>query len=656
MPIAAIGGGEGSLPALAAFFEAMPADTGMTFVVLQHTSAEGDLAEYLRRHTTMSVATTTESTTLRPNYIFAVPSDKSVVIDDGTLKLSERDRPEEQAAPIDLLFRTLATIHGPESAGIVLSGAGSDGSMGLERVKEMGGLTLAQDPMEAEVGAMPRNAVATGMVDVVLPAAELPAKLIDYWRRATQAQLPATTPLDVEPDEAVLREIFALMRMQTGHDFSQYKRSTILRRIGRRMQVTNADTLGTYLTLLRSSVEETRALLRDFLISVTNFFRDREAWGALEEVIPRLFAGKQAGDQVRVWVTGCATGEEAYSVAILLHERAALLDEPPAIQVFATDIDDDAILAARQGIYPETIAVDVEPARLRRYFVAEAGHFRIKQEIRDLVLFAPHNLLRDPPFSRLDLVTCRNVLIYLNRGVQEQILRLFHFALRSDGYLLLGSSESTDGVPDLFAPVDRGNRLFQRRPVLNIAPFLTTDLPLPPLQQSTRHRPSVTDQEARPSIAALHQRLILDHAAPSILVNASNEIIHVTAGAGRFLQFSEGEPSQNLFDLALPDLRMELRTALFAASQNGGQVVTRHFPLQLPGQDGQQLVELIVRPIQQLEWAHNFSLIELREIAGVTQIARHTGNDVEPMVRQLEEELQRTKDQLRLTIEQYETA
>src|SRR5918994_427889 len=653
-PIVALGAEQGGLRPVQQFLAEMPSDCGMAFVVIlrQPDGSVADLVASLQRQSSLTLIQVDARTPVELDHVYVVPPDHQVVMEDGTIDVVERARPEHEVAPIDLLFRTLAEAHGPDTAAVVLSGTGADGAMGLQRIKEMGGLTLAQDPADAEVSEMPRHAVATGMVDVILPAAELPAKLIDYWQRADVVRIPheeIAEPLD----EDVLQELFALVRLRTGHDFSQYKRSTILRRLGRRMQVTHADTMAAYIALLRGSLDETRALLRDFLISVTNFFRDREAWGALETIVPPLFSGKTAEDQVRVWVTGCATGEEAYSVAILLHEYAATLDEPPTIQVFATVIDDDAIAVARQGRYSETIAVDVEPARLRRYFVAEPGYFRVRQELRDLVLFASHNILRDPPFSRLDLVTCRNVLIYLNRAVQDQVLRLFHFGMLPDGYLLLGSSESTEGVPDLFAPVDRSLRLFQRRAVLTSSPLVMSDQPVARTRRPPSAPPDRNVDGQRPSLATLHERLLLDHLPPSILVTGDFDIVHVAAGAGQFLQFAEGEPSHNLLEVAIPELRLELRTAFFAAQQDGGDKITRRIPIK---HDGRELIEIVVRPIQEPAWAEGFYLIVFREIAEISEIVRPAGDHVEPMVRQIEDELQRTQDQLRLTVEQYETA
>src|SRR3712207_931719 len=327
----------------------------------------------------------------------------------------------------------------------------------------MGGVSIAQDPAEAEYGAMPRGALETGAVDFVLPVAAMPEKLVSLRRNAEGIQLPPEEQPSRGADEDALREVLALLRARTRHDFSGYKRSTLLRRIERRMQVTETEDIPEYLEYVREHPEELPALLSDLLISVTNFFRDPETFRRLEnEVMPQLFAGKGADEQVRVWVTGCATGEEAYTMAILLAERAAGLSRPPAVQVFASDIDEQALARAREGVYPSSVEADVSPERLKQFFVREGQYYRVKRELREMVLFTPHNVLRDPPFSKLDLVSCRNLLIYVNRQTQERVLEIFHFALRPGGHLFLGPSESAEALPDLFAPVDKKHRVFRR--------------------------------------------------------------------------------------------------------------------------------------------------------------------------------------------------
>src|SRR3712207_5334904 len=383
----------------------------------------------------------------------------------------------------------------------------------------MGGVSIAQDPAEAEYGAMPRGALETGAVDFVLPVAAMPEKLVSLRRNAERIQLPPVEQPSRGADEDALREVLALLRARTRHDFSGYKRSTLLRRIERRMQVTETEDLAEYLAYVREHPKELQGLLSDLLISVTNFFRDREAFLQLEgEVVPHLFAGKGADEQVRVWAAGCATGEEAYSLAMLLIERAERLPRPPAVQVFASDIDEAALGRAREGVYPEAIAADVSPERLKRFFVREGQHYRVKRELREAVLFTPHNVLRDPPFSKLDLVSCRNLLIYVNRQTQERVLEIFHFALRPGGHLFLGSSESAESLPDLFAPVDKKHRVFRRLD----GPVAFRGAPTLPMPGRWEARPALGPQADSPragaepsSFGELHFRTLEALAAPS---------------------------------------------------------------------------------------------------------------------------------------------
>jgi two-component system CheB/CheR fusion protein len=533
---------------------------------------------------------------------------------------------------------------------IILSGTGSDGAVGVTRVKEHGGAILVQDPEEAEWNGMPRNAIATGLVDFVLPVATMPETLAAYWRRAGELDLPDAEGAGAADDEAALREVLAVLRARTNHDFSQYKRPTLLRRIGRRMQVLDVRDMPAYLEALRSQPEEVQALLQDVLISVTNFFRDRAAWTALEAIIPLLFQDKGPGDQVRVWVTACATGEEAYTVAMLLLEHARTLDQPPMVQVFATDIDDDAIRRARQGSYPETIVADVAPERLRQFFVLAQGRYRVKQELRDRVLFAHHNILRDPPFSQLDLITCRNLLIYLNRQAQEQVIRLFHFSLRPAGYLLLGSSESLDGVPGLFDIVAKSQRLFKQRANPAAPPRMAGGgtAALSGLRRGARP-PRGADRD---TLEELHQRLILAHASPSMIVNADYEIVHLSPGAGRFLELEAGEPSTNLLRAAHPDLRLELQTALFALRAPTGQHGQRSESLRVRFGDTVRLVDLAVEPVED----GDYLFVRFADRGAATEAGADTAPATDALAQELQAELVRTRERLLFTVEAYETA
>ncbi|MBK9052584.1 MAG: hypothetical protein IPL78_17225 [Chloroflexi bacterium] len=410
----------------------------MAFVVVTHLHPEHEsvLAELIQSHTHMPVNQVKEMVFIQPDHVYVIPPNRNIILTDSHLNTTEFDEPRGLRAPIDTFFRSLAAAHG-EAIAVILSGGGTDGSVGVKAIKEAGGLILVQEPREAEYDSMPRAAIATGLADVVLPVRELVEKLVRL------RQQPIYLPLDpealtVQDTENVLR-ILGQVHSRTGHDFSQYKRSTILRRIQRRMQLNGFATLDAYLDYLRHQGEEAHLLFNDLLIGVTNFFRDRESWESLaEKVVPQLFAGKGSDESIRVWAIGCSTGEEAYSLAILLLEYARTLDVRPAIQVFASDLDKRALKRAREGVYPEAIETDVSAERLQRFFVKDGHYYQIARELRDIVVFADHSVLRDPPFSRLDLISCRNLLIYLQRDMQERVFELFHYALRRGMFLFLG--------------------------------------------------------------------------------------------------------------------------------------------------------------------------------------------------------------------------
>ncbi|HYO23372.1 MAG TPA: chemotaxis protein CheB, partial [Lacipirellulaceae bacterium] len=417
-PLVGLGGSAGSIKALGEFFNAMPHESGMAFVVILHLSPthESAMAELLARSTSMPVHQAGDGQEIEPNQVYVIPPGKYLTALDGRLKLTEMDDERGRRVAVDLFFRSLADSHGAHSAAIVLSGADGDGALGIKRIKERGGLTIAQEPEEAEYPSMPRTAIETGMVDWVLNISQMPARLIEYRKTAGRLALPSeegpqpmlVRPVRSDASEGALRDVLSFLRTRTGRDFSYYKRATIVRRVGRRMQVNGLETLPDYLNYLRTHLGEAGALLQDLLISVTNFFRDRDAFEAIERCIPALFEGKTANDSVRVWVPACATGEEAYSFAMLLMEHAGKLEAPPALQVFGCDLDEDAIQFARTGRYPAAIAADVSEARLRHFFVKDHRGYRVRRELRGRVLFAAHDVLNDAPFSRTDLISCRN--------------------------------------------------------------------------------------------------------------------------------------------------------------------------------------------------------------------------------------------------------
>ena len=576
-PIVGIGASAGGLAAFEAFFSGMPAatDPGMAFVLVQHLAPDHKsiLTDLIRRYTRMQVFEVEDGMVVRPNCAYIIPPGRDMAFLNGTLQLLEPSEPRGQRLPIDFFFRSLAQDQRERAIGIVLSGTGSDGTAGVRAIKGEGGMVMAQNPASTEFDGMPRSAIATGLVDYELPAAEMATQLIAY---ATQAfdkpPRPATAP--AAKTENALKKIFILLRAQTGHDFSQYKPSTIERRIERRMAVHQIDALDGYVKYLQQTPAEVEALFRDLLIGVTNFFRDPEAFKVLEEqVIPELFADKPAGAVVRVWTVGCSTGEEAYSIAILLVERMEALKQSYTVQVFATDIDSRAIVTARAGLYPASIATDISPERLARFFTAETdcGAYRIHKSIRDLLVFSEQDVIKDPPFSKLDLLSCRNLLIYMGAELQKKLIPLFHYALKPDGTLFLGTSEGVGEFGELFAVLDRKAKLYRRKEDLHGMQFATMGRFLPPITAVDAALPRGAAKLAAPgkqSLRELTEKALLQQVAPvGALVNGHGDILYLHGHTGMFLEPAPGEVGiANILKMAREGLRQELTTTLHKAA------------------------------------------------------------------------------------------
>jgi two-component system CheB/CheR fusion protein len=651
--VVGIGASAGGIRALKQFFRAVPADSNMAYVVILHLSPdhESNLAQILQTTAPIPVTAVRTRVPIEPNHVYVVSPNKTLKLTDAHIEISDMAGMEERRSPVDMFFRTLADAQRDRAVSVILSGTGANGSSGIKRVKEHGGLCIAQDPSEADFGDMPRNAIASGVIDYVLPVAEMAARLLSYQHHLKVIEV---APHDeVEEHDQALMDIFTQMRIRTGHDFANYKRSTILRRLERRMSVTEVTTLPQYARHMREHPAEAQALLKDLLISVTNFFRDPESFQALERsVIPKLFQDKRGNDNIRVWVPGCATGEEAYSVAMLLSEFAPDPISGPTIQVFATDIDEVALAKARSGLYTLSDAADVSPERLRRFFMKDGDAFRVRRELRETVLFASHNLIKDPPFSHLDLVTCRNLLIYLNRPAQERILRLFHFALNPGGYLFLGTSESADEAGNLFVAVDKEHHIYQGRNV-------ETPLPVFPAGSSPLARAIPEDRapelrlRERMSYQELHQRILEQYAPPSTIINQDYDILHLSEHAGRYLRFVAGEPSQNLLKLVLPELRLELHGALHQAVRNRERAEAVAGPVQVNGKP--ERVKITVSPVfSEQDTSRGMILVLFQATGEPAKKTRSAARAVEPIARQLEEELVRAKLQLRTNVEQHE--
>ncbi|WP_220377361.1 CheR family methyltransferase [Paraburkholderia sp. BL27I4N3] len=667
-PIVGIGASAGGIQALLRLFEQMPADSGMAFVIVLHLSPkyESRADQVLQRVTSMPVMQVREPTRIEKNSVYLISPSNDLSMFDGYLQVTPAERPSGRPVAIDRFFRSLADAHGVRAISVILSGTGSDGTAGIGRVKECGGVTLAQSPDDAEYGEMPQNAIATGLIDMSLPVVDLPQKLIELWSNAQVIQLPTVegeVPIAAAPPsenaaataENALQEILKALRLHTGHDFRHYKRATVLRRIERRLQVNALPDLPSYHLFLERHPDENRALLRDMLIGVTNFFRDREAFEAVErEVVPRIFEDKDDEEQVRGWVAGCSTGEEAYSLTMLLCERLAEESHQPGIQVFATDIDERAIESARSGRYLESILTDVPPSRLRQFFTHTRGCYVVSKALREKLLFAAHNILRDPPFSQLDLVTCRNLLIYLDRNVQRQVLETFHFALRPNGYLFLGSSESAELAQDLFVPIDKKNRIYRAKPATRrsrVTPQLASAGKIPSTSPVAVAQP--LPKAASFSFAPVHQRVIEHFSPPSILVDRDAEILHMSEDAGRFLRYVGGEPSHNLLTVANPDLRLELRTALYQALHRGASVEVRN--VRFSRGDAVSYVNLSVHPFHDEAAGGDvvavfFDESDEADREGSTDPVHNPPQD--RLVAHLETELTRTKELLQSNVEQ----
>ena len=672
-PVVGIGASAGGLQAVKAFFEHMPKDCGMAFVVVLHLSPDHQSVadKIIQESTRMPVSQVNGTTPIEKNQVYVISPAHILTMNDGYLAVSPSVREGGAHIAIDLFFRDLADTHKARAFCLILSGTGSDGAVGLSRIKEQGGVTLVQTPEDAEFDGMPRAAIETQMADLVLPVVEMPQKLLELWRNAQSIILPTagdpeinTIPPATERDaamaEQLLLDILTQLRASTGHDFKHYKRATVLRRIERRLQVTAQPDLAAYYNFLQGHPDETKALLGDMLIGVTNFFRDREAYEALErDVVPNLVKSLEDSvphrEEVRVWSAGCSTGEEAYSLAMLVAEQLALDASGAKMQVFATDIDERAITHGRNGVYPEAIITDVPPPRLRQYFAKEKNqHYRVRKEIREKVLFAKHSLLADPPFSQIDLIVCRNLLIYLDRKVQRDILQMFHFALRPGGYLFLGSSESADGCLDLFVPVDKRNRIFRVRAGSSAMRRVPTMPRGGYLRPSTASIATEIKAPSKVSFADIHLRALEKAAPPSVIVDIHADILHMSEGAGRFLRYVAGEVTHNLLALVHPDLRLDIRTTLFQVQQSDMPVTSRKVRVQR--EQGPFMVDITARPYRDDATESDYMLVIFQESEIDPQQADSTAisHAENAIMRNLERELQRTKLNLQDTIEQSE--
>ncbi len=678
-PIVGIGASAGGLAAFEAFFSGMPADTdpGMAFVLVQHLDPDHKsiLTELIRRFTRMEVFQVEDGMVVQPNCAYIIPPNCDMAFLHGTLQLLEPSSPPGKRQTIDYFFRSLAQDQHEHAICIVLSGTGSDGTLGVRAIKGEGGMVMAQNIESAEFDGMPRSAIATGMADYVLPPAEMPAQLIAFSAHA-YGPLVTSTPAALPKNENALKKIFTLLRAQTGHDFSLYKPSTIHRRIERRMAVQHVETIEAYIKYLQQTPAEVEALFRDLLIGVTSFFRDSEAFLAVEQqVIPKLFAGKPAGGTIRVWSPGCSTGEEAYSLAILIAERLDALKQNYSVQLFATDIDSRAVATARIGLYPASISADITPERLARFFTEQpnGGGYRVHKGIRDMLVFSEHDVIKDPPFSKLDLISCRNLLIYMGSELQKKLIPLFRYALNPGGYLFLGSSETVGDFTEQFVALDRKSKLYQRKEDIPVDNRTTQSRVIPPLTAIDVSLPPAVGKPVPPAKLPLRelteQALLQQLIQAGALVNGQGNILYLHGRTGMYLELAPGEAGiSNILQMAREGLKPDLTAALHEVIVRKETVSRKGLRVKTNGDF--TLVNLTVRPVlSNLSTAPDVSLyLVILEQAPAVEISPvphdatipagsdTLGIDVYSRIEALTQELRAKDEYLQTTNEELETS
>jgi len=657
--IVGIGASAGGLNAFKAFFANMPADSGMAFVLVQHLDPNHSslLAELVSRQTPMAVVDAKHGTPVAANGVYIIPPDATLTISDGILQIERPAPPRQRRFPIDTFFSSLAEDQGENSVCIVLSGTGSDGSLGVKKIKEHGGFTLAQSEHDhMAMSGMPESAAATGLVDYVLPVEDMAAQLIEHQRHLTTVSGRKDGLGSPRDTTKYLAAITALLRSGLGHDFARYKENTLVRRIQRRMQVLRIDTVPAYIERLENEPLELGLLFQELLISVTQFFRDPLAFKSLEAtVLPALLASKGDDDQVRIWVPGCATGEEVYSLAILVKEEMDRRRIAPNVQIFGTDIDENAVTVARAGCYSKTVD-GLSPERIKRWFVEDGDNYRVVKQIREMCVFSTHSLIKDPPFSKLDLVSCRNLLIYLNPDLQERVVRTFHYALRPSGTLFLGPSEGVIRSAQLFAAIDAKHRLFRRRDTATntrLLDYRSTEL----AQGQPPRSPARALVQTEDPIEKGARYVLERHSPAYLVINRQNEIVRFSGGqTGRYLEPSAGAPTLSLFGILRKSLRPIVRAAVEKAFASGQAVVNERVNIKIDGYS--RAVTVIVEPIADDGSSPGLCVVAFQDLGSIAERRKAKGS-VEPQdanVQALEDELFRTKEHLQAAIDDAEAA
>ena len=658
-PIVCIGASAGGLEAFEQFLSNVPKDSGMAYIVIQHLdpTQKGMLPELLQRISSMEVLQVEDRMTVEPNRVYVIPPNKTMSILNGVLYLFEPLESRGLRLPIDYFLFSLADDQHENAIGVILSGMGSDGSTGIRAIKEKNGLVLVQDPTEAKYDSMPRNAIDAVLTDIVAPASELPLKLLDFLKYTPEL----ISEMEIElKDQSALDKIIILLRTQTGNDFSLYKKNTVYRRIERRMGVHKIDKIAAYVTFLQTNPKEVDILFKELLIGVTNFFRDAAVWEKLEEVVmPQLIINQQEGALLRAWVPGCSTGEEAYSLAIVFKEAIEKINPHGGIslQIFATDLDNEAIETARKGLFSVDIKENVSPKRLQRFFSTTDNGYRINNEIREMVVFAKHNIILHPPFTKLDILTCRNLLIYMDSELQKKILGLFYYSLNREGFLVLGSAETLGSQSHFFTPIESKLKIYQRT-ITNQTPELF-DFPSSfsrTKQAYIEHQPPVKPPT---NIQTLADQLLLQYfSPPGVLVNNLGDIIYISGRTGKYLEPAVGKANMNIFAMLRDGLRNDFPAAFRQALMKKELVQLRNIKVGTNG--GTQYLDVTIQWIDKPEALAGMVMIIFKDIAKVEGLKEleKKGDKISNTARQLEleKELQHAREEMQTTLEEMQTS
>lgn len=671
-PVIGIGSSAGGIKALKEFFSNLPEDRDLqlSFVLVQHLSPdhESTLDEILSRYTGKKVYQVWENNNgikIEPDTIYIIPPNRYLTIEEDKLILKEPEEFQDIRFPIDTFFYSLAECLKERAICTVLSGTGTDGIKGVEAVKDHNGMVMVQDPKTAEHGNMPYEAINTGLVDYILKPEEMPAQLISFVKYALKINKDISPSIQDDKSE-YLQEIFRLLQVQVGHDFSGYKINTINRRIEHRMAVRQIDSLEKYLKYLENNYTEIKALLKNFLVGVTSFFRDPKTFETLKETVtPDLFKDKQAGDPIRVWVPGCSTGEEAYSIAILLKEEIEKLNQYYKVYIFATDIDENAIEKARLGSYPSSIATNISEERLTRFFIYnfENDAYQVKEEIREMLIFAEQNVIQDPPFTKLNLICCRNLLIFLKPEIQKKVLHLFHYALKKSGYLLLGRSETANELSELFTTIDKENKIYQKKDSVNYPRYLPQGI-TSTLRDGIKFSRPTQWKEEKTSLRSLAEKMLLrQHTPASVIVNEQGEILYIHGRTGKFLEPSSGKASMNIFHMARKGLNLELGEAIHKATDENKN--TSYYGLKVKSNGETNIVNLKVQPVSNsYSVGQGLIMVVFEEVASLEALDISQGEKAatseelvnkDRKIAELERELREKEEYLQTTIEELGT-